>query len=98
MKHARDDYNDRIQDAAGRIPEDEPVFLLRGQDAVSGDAMQRYIEVLELSSADPRMIASVREQALRMTAWRVENGLLGRVPDLPADVRVITDPVAESLP
>ena len=29
MKHARDDYN-RIQDPAGKIPEDEPVFLLRG--------------------------------------------------------------------
>ena len=31
MKHAREDYN-RIQDPAGKIPENEPVFLLRGQD------------------------------------------------------------------
>ena len=31
MIHARDDYN-RIQDPAGKIPADEPVFLLRAQD------------------------------------------------------------------
>lgn len=31
MLHARADYN-RIQDPAGLIPEDEPVFLLRAQD------------------------------------------------------------------
>jgi hypothetical protein len=35
MKHARDDYN-RIQDPAGLIPEDEPVFLLRAQGAEHG--------------------------------------------------------------
>jgi len=34
MKHARQDYN-RIQDSEGLIPEDEPVFLLRGQDTVA---------------------------------------------------------------
>lgn len=34
MKHARPDYN-RIQDPAGLIPEDEPVFLLRGQDVLA---------------------------------------------------------------
>ena len=31
MKHARDDYA-HIQDPSGKIPEDEPVFLLRAQD------------------------------------------------------------------
>jgi hypothetical protein len=31
MKHARDDYQ-RIQDPEGKIPDDEPVFLMRGQD------------------------------------------------------------------
>jgi hypothetical protein len=31
MKHAQAKY-DRIQDLSGRIPNTEPVFLLRGQD------------------------------------------------------------------
>ena len=30
MKHARKDYNERIQDNANLIPADEPVFLIRG--------------------------------------------------------------------
>lgn len=33
MRHAREDYN-RIQDPAGKIHEDEPVFLMRAQDAL----------------------------------------------------------------
>ena len=32
MKHARSDYQARIQDVAGLIPADEPVFFIRGQD------------------------------------------------------------------
>lgn len=34
MRHAREDYN-RFQDPSGKIPEDEPVFLLRGQDLLA---------------------------------------------------------------
>lgn len=67
MKHARDDYN-RIQDPAGLIPEDEPVFLLRGQDVLASDAVRYYalraclegrIEVAFLSF----------QQAKRMEGW-----------------------------
>ena len=45
MKHARDDYN-RIQDPAGLIPADEPVFLLRGQDKLAIKAMEAYNRAL----------------------------------------------------
>jgi len=40
MIHARRDY-DRIQDPDSKIPLDEPVFLIRGQDPV-GAAVVRY--------------------------------------------------------
>jgi len=40
MLHARKDYNERVQDTAKQIPEDEPVFLLRGQDALAIGAMK----------------------------------------------------------
>lgn len=41
MKHARDDYN-RIQDPAGLIPVEEPVFLLRGQDKYAAETLRYY--------------------------------------------------------
>lgn len=41
MKHARSDY-DRIQDPAGKIPVDEPVFLLRGQDKLAAEVVAFY--------------------------------------------------------
>ena len=40
MKHARKDY-DRIQDPENKIPDDEPVFLIRGQDTTA-PAVLRY--------------------------------------------------------
>ena len=45
MKHAREDYN-RIQDPAGLIPADEPVFLLRGQDEFTPKMMALYVKLL----------------------------------------------------
>ena len=42
MKHARTDY-DRIQDPAGKIPADEPVFLLRAQDQTAADTVEYWI-------------------------------------------------------
>lgn len=47
MKHAREDYN-RIQDPAGLIPEDEPVFLLRGQDRLAWHVVKIYAFCCEL--------------------------------------------------
>ena len=41
MKHARQDYNDRFQDAAEKIPDAEPVFLIRGQDQAAPEALRR---------------------------------------------------------
>jgi len=41
MKHAREDYN-RIQDPENKIPEDEPVFLLRGQDRFAAGIVREY--------------------------------------------------------
>lgn len=39
MLHARADYN-RIQDPAKLIPEEEPVFLLRGQDELAAETVR----------------------------------------------------------
>ena len=47
MKFTRDDYNKRIVDKAGKIPDDEPVFLLRAQDVYSPSTLRYYAKLLE---------------------------------------------------
>jgi hypothetical protein len=50
MRHARADY-DRIQDPDGLIPQDEPVFLIRGQDRAA-PAMERWQRTRRCKIAD----------------------------------------------
>jgi hypothetical protein len=68
MRHARVDY-DRIQDPSGLIPEDEPVFLLRGQDRHASSTLEHYAERLSAAGGDPQMVRLVLEHAGRMRAW-----------------------------
>jgi len=42
MKHAREDYN-RIQDPDEKIPDNEPVFLLRGQDVLAPNLLREVV-------------------------------------------------------
>ena len=77
MKHARADY-DRIQDPANKIPDDEPVFLLRAQDACAVQHVKDYADHIELRGASPEMVAMVREHAKKMEAWPTK-----KLPDLP---------------
>ena len=73
MLHARADYN-RIQDPAGLIPEDEPVFLLRAQDRTA------YLAVRWWALAQPP--GKARDLALAhsdlMAEWPVK-----KIADVP---------------
>lgn len=68
MKHARDDYNDIVA-LDKKIPADEPVFLLRGQDAVAAAVVRVYASLLEVADPTNPLIASARAQADLMDAW-----------------------------
>ena len=46
MLHARPDYA-RIQDPANKIPDNEPVFLLRAQDITAEGTLRSWIELNE---------------------------------------------------
>lgn len=83
MKHEREDYN-RIQDPAGLIPENEPVFLIRGQDVLSASAVGAWADLAELEGASPRIVASARRQATLMEKWQAEHG--AKIPDMPDTV------------
>lgn len=81
MKHAREDYN-RIQDPAGLIPEDEPVFLVRGQDTLAPLLLRLYAEQYRaLPGADPQLARLVWDQANEMALWQANHGR--KVADLP---------------
>jgi hypothetical protein len=72
MKHARDDYNDRIIDTDNEIPGDEPVFLIRAQDQVSGDAVRAWADLHEKAGGDSELAQLARDQAELMDAWPVK--------------------------
>lgn len=67
MKHARSDYND--DDLTLRIPHNEPVFLIRAQDVVSGDAVRAWANLHDLAGGDPKLSRLAREHADLMDSW-----------------------------
>ncbi len=81
MKHAREDYN-RIQDPENLIPEDEPVFLLRGQDALAPKLLLNWAANLRLVGGDPAMAKLVENQAQAMLEW--QKNVKVKNPDMPS--------------
>lgn len=81
MIHASEDYNDRIQDKEHKIPEDEPVFLLRGQDVLAPSLLLDWASRLRSIGGDPDLVDLVRVQAQRMVQWQNEHGC--KIPDKP---------------
>jgi len=65
MKHARKDY-DRIQDPDGKIPEDEPVFIVRAQDICAGDTVRAWAALNDDIGGDP--ISSTYEPNTQLLA------------------------------
>lgn len=80
MRHARADYN-RIQDPAHLIPEDEPVFLIRGQDAVGPETVDHWAFMAEQEGASKEIIVAAKYQAAEMRKWQHIHGL--KTPDMP---------------
>jgi hypothetical protein len=80
MRHARPDYN-RIQDPAGKIAADEPVFLLRANDMLASGPVRYYAAIAKDSGLDD-IAKMAYEWADRMDDWRERNGK-GKLPDIP---------------
>ena len=84
MKHSRPDYN-RIQDPAGLIPVDEPVFLLRAQDPSAAVAVRRWAEENLRNGGDPEASRLATMQAERMEKWE-EHKPVDLHPDRDAEI------------
>lgn len=80
MKHARKDY-DRIQDPSGKIPEDEPVFLLRAQDEVAPEVVEVWALCAHKAGASNDIVEHAYEHAKLMRKWQAKHGC--KVPDMP---------------
>lgn len=81
MKHARQDYNKTIVDLASKIPEDEPVFLIRGQD-ISGPATLRFWARRHIENGgDEELAHTVQGWALEMEKWQKNHNC--KIADIP---------------
>jgi len=81
MFHAREDYNGRIVDLEKKIPEDEPVFVLRGQDMCAPKVVEFWADEAEGLGAKPNIVKAAREHAKRMRVWLDTHR--SKVPDMP---------------
>ncbi len=80
MKHAREDYN-RIQDPEGLIPENEPVFLIRGKDVAAPAAIEAWIKEAKKYGAAENILKAAQDQADKMRIYQIE--IESKVPDMP---------------
>jgi hypothetical protein len=69
MKFTREDYNRRIKDLDSRIPEDEPVFLLRAQDKYAPDTLRFYANLLK-EDGNTEMAEELFAHARNMLVWQ----------------------------
>ena len=95
MIHARQDYNNRIQDSANIIPAAEPVFLLRGQDKLAPQILREYARLLEieiidatgdLTPEDGILLDTITDHATAMEAWQKNN--IAKIADMPENVSI----------
>lgn len=82
MIHARDDYNG-IQDpeCCTSIAEDEPVFLLRGRDALAPDTIRYWANLLLKNGGNTEDVKSVLLFVEDMEKWQSVNET--KTPDTP---------------
>jgi hypothetical protein len=69
VKFTRDDYNRRIIDTEGRIPANEPVFLLRAQDKYAPDTLRYYANRLK-EDGNTEMADELFAHAREMLLWQ----------------------------
>jgi len=82
MIHLRRDY-DRFQDPEGKIPENEPVFIIRGQDFTAPDVIYYWGKVARAWGASPELCHRVAEFSDYVARWQQTYGC--KVPDTDID-------------
>lgn len=86
MIHPRKDYNIRIQDEAGIIPANEPVFLLRAQDEYAPDIVKEYADRLYADGTPIELTDTIYLHVDAMKKW--QNEVRCKTPDMPKDTSI----------
>lgn len=89
MKHLRMDY-DGIQDANGKIPADEPVFVIRAKDVSAPRVVAYWARINRRLGADPVMCDAVEAWSESLARWQQQHPEQVKVPDV--DAALIRDP------
>ena len=82
MRHGRPDYT-RIQDPAGIIPADEPVFLIRGQDRAAPEAVRSYADIAQRAGAPRSVVDECYQWAMEIQRWQETHPEKVKVADHP---------------
>lgn len=86
MLHARKDYNRRVQDSENKIGEEEPVFLLRGQDDLMVPMLYHYLKLLhEASDYNRETEKGVLRHIERTVNWQDNSLTIMKQPDTPQE-------------
>lgn len=83
MKFSRSDYNGRIIDTEGRIPNDEPVFLLRSTDSLAPRLLLMWAMELRLQGGDPKLAEEAESHAQDMIDWQKSHKV--KLPNIQRD-------------
>ena len=81
MLHSREDYQKRIQDSANLIPEDEPVFLIRAQDATAVGVLNYWLDEAQHRGAEDNILEAAEAHRNRIIRWQKKHGM--KIPDMP---------------
>lgn len=71
----------RVTTEHGDIPDDEPVIVLRGRDAMVPETMARYMELCEENGSPARHVTLVAGAVTRIQEWQEANPGKVRQPD-----------------
>lgn len=77
-RYGREDYDQRSP--FSDIPDDEPVFVIRGRDLAGPRALRAYAMEASRAGADRAVVLSVERHAAAMEDYQARHG--AKVPDL----------------
>lgn len=80
MNHMGKKYNGVI-DTTGRIPEDEPVFLLRGKDKLTPQVIGFWAQLLLMNGGERHLVDAAMAWKDQIMAYQEQNG--NQLPDCP---------------
>lgn len=81
MKTGRHDYDIAFNGGNSSIPDEEPVFVIRGQDKAAPETLRAYAKLALNWGASGELVGAVLIHADAMEAWQMAHG--GKTPTLP---------------